>query len=95
MVQGHFCILLNKMISKIRIFYDIRNLYLQVLGVYEWEGCNPLPPEFWLFPSALPYHPGKRILVSLDGLVKISFVNIFYPFVQRIEPREYYVETPS
>ncbi|KAM7524995.1 hypothetical protein LguiA_014897 [Lonicera macranthoides] len=31
--------------------------YLSVLGVYEWEGCNPLPPEFWLFPSSMPYHP--------------------------------------
>ncbi|GKC00085.1 dammarenediol II synthase-like protein [Tanacetum coccineum] len=31
--------------------------YLSVLGVYEREGCNPLPPEFWLFPEALPYHP--------------------------------------
>ncbi|KAL0442518.1 UNVERIFIED_CONTAM: Dammarenediol II synthase [Sesamum latifolium] len=31
--------------------------YLSVLGVYEWDGCNPLPPEFWLFPSVLPYHP--------------------------------------
>ncbi|CAK9166377.1 unnamed protein product [Ilex paraguariensis] len=28
-----------------------------VLGVYEWECCNPLPPEFWLFPTFLPYHP--------------------------------------
>ncbi|KAK1422787.1 hypothetical protein QVD17_18074 [Tagetes erecta] len=34
-------------------------LYLSVLGVYEWEGCNPLPPEFWLFPKALPFHPAK------------------------------------
>lgn len=34
-------------------------VYLSVLGVYEWDGCNPLPPEFWLFPSFLPYHPAK------------------------------------
>ncbi|MFS7923968.1 putative terpenoid cyclases/protein prenyltransferase alpha-alpha toroid [Helianthus anomalus] len=33
--------------------------YLSVLGVYEWEGCNPLPPEFWLSPEALPFHPAK------------------------------------
>ncbi|GJW57347.1 dammarenediol II synthase-like protein [Tanacetum coccineum] len=32
-------------------------VYLSVLGVYEWAGCNPLPPEFWLFPSAFPFHP--------------------------------------
>ncbi|KAI3739352.1 hypothetical protein L2E82_29755 [Cichorium intybus] len=34
-------------------------VFIAALGVYEWEGCNPLPPEFWLFPSFLPYHPGK------------------------------------
>ncbi|KAI3824576.1 hypothetical protein L1987_06039 [Smallanthus sonchifolius] len=32
-------------------------LYLSVLGVYEWEGCNPIPPEFWIFPESLPFHP--------------------------------------
>ncbi|KVI00819.1 Prenyltransferase/squalene oxidase [Cynara cardunculus var. scolymus] len=32
---------------------------VRALGVYEWEGCNPLPPEFWLFPNFLPYHPAK------------------------------------
>nr|GMD09713.1 dammarenediol II synthase-like [Ipomoea batatas] len=34
-------------------------IYLSVLGVYEWDGCNPLPPEFWLFPSIFPFHPGN------------------------------------
>ncbi|PWA55417.1 squalene cyclase [Artemisia annua] len=38
-------------------------VYLSVLGVYEWAGCNPLPPEFWLFPSAFPFHP-----VSLSNI---------------------------
>ncbi|KAK3010013.1 hypothetical protein RJ639_011016, partial [Escallonia herrerae] len=30
----------------------------QVLGVYEWSGNNPLPPEIWLLPYFLPIHPG-------------------------------------
>ncbi|XP_031129627.1 dammarenediol II synthase-like [Ipomoea triloba] len=34
-------------------------LYLSVLGVYEWDGCNPIPPEFWLFPSKFIFHPAK------------------------------------
>jgi len=33
--------------------------WLAALGVYEWEGLNPIPPEFWLFPYALPLHPGR------------------------------------
>ncbi|KAJ8445199.1 hypothetical protein Cgig2_024405 [Carnegiea gigantea] len=35
----------------------------QVFGVYEWEGCNPLPPEFWLLPTISPVHPGFIIYV--------------------------------
>ena len=31
---------------------------VKVLGVYEWSGCNPLPPEFWLLPKFSPIHPG-------------------------------------
>ncbi|XP_047307880.1 cycloartenol synthase-like [Impatiens glandulifera] len=34
-------------------------LWLSVLGVYEWSGINPLPPEIWLLPSSLPFHPGR------------------------------------
>ncbi|CAH2061373.1 unnamed protein product [Thlaspi arvense] len=33
--------------------------WLSVLGVYEWNGNNPLPPELWLLPYALPFHPGR------------------------------------
>ena len=34
--------------------------YLCVLGAYEWEGLNPIPPETWLMPYALnPLHPGR------------------------------------
>ncbi|XP_030971550.1 cycloartenol synthase-like isoform X4 [Quercus lobata] len=34
-------------------------MWLSVLGVYEWSGNNPLPPEIWLFPYLLPCHPGR------------------------------------
>ncbi|PON81360.1 Squalene cyclase [Trema orientale] len=35
--------------------------WLTVLGVYEWSGCNPLPPEFWFLPKISPIHPGKML----------------------------------
>jgi cycloartenol synthase len=35
--------------------------WVTVLGVYEWAGCNPLPPEFWLLPDISPVHPGKML----------------------------------
>lgn len=33
--------------------------WLAALGVYEWKGLNPMPPEMWLLPHALPVHPGR------------------------------------
>ncbi|TKY60766.1 Lupeol synthase [Spatholobus suberectus] len=36
-------------------------LLVAVLGVYEWSGCNPLPPEIWLMPKYTPIHPGKML----------------------------------
>ncbi|KAM4087882.1 hypothetical protein ACB094_07G029400 [Castanea mollissima] len=35
--------------------------WVTVLGVYEWSGCNPLPPEFWILPNFFPMHPGKML----------------------------------
>lgn len=32
---------------------------LAVLGVYDWAGLNPMPPEMWLLPTALPMHPSR------------------------------------
>jgi cycloartenol synthase len=34
-------------------------MWLSVLGVFEWSGNNPLPPEIWLLPYILPFHPGR------------------------------------
>ncbi|XP_065879219.1 beta-amyrin synthase 1-like [Euphorbia lathyris] len=34
-------------------------IYLSVLGVYEWEGCNPVPPEMIFIPSFLPFSGEK------------------------------------
>ncbi|XP_010048521.2 cycloartenol synthase [Eucalyptus grandis] len=34
-------------------------MWLSVLGVYDWSGNNPLPPEIWLLPHFLPIHPGR------------------------------------
>ncbi|KAG5611193.1 hypothetical protein H5410_022474 [Solanum commersonii] len=34
-------------------------MWLSVLGVFDWSGNNPLPPEMWLLPYILPFHPGR------------------------------------
>ncbi|MED6153746.1 Lupeol synthase [Stylosanthes scabra] len=36
--------------------------WVSVLGVYEWSGCNPFPPELWLIPKSSPFQPGGPVL---------------------------------
>lgn len=33
--------------------------WLSVLGVYDWDGVDPLTPEFWLLPYSFPIHPAR------------------------------------
>ncbi|KAL9253412.1 Beta-amyrin synthase-like protein [Drosera capensis] len=33
--------------------------WLSILGLFDWSGCHPLPPEFWILPNFLPLHPAK------------------------------------
>lgn len=56
--------------SPINIFYRV----VQVLGVYDWDGCNPLPPEFWLFPSFFPYHPAKMWCYCRTTYMPMSYL---------------------
>ncbi len=32
---------------------------LSVLGLYDYRGLNPIPPELWLLPESLPVHPSR------------------------------------
>jgi len=32
---------------------------LAVLGLYDWDGLHPVPPELWLLPERLPMHPRR------------------------------------
>ncbi len=34
-------------------------VWLAVLGLYEWDGINPILPEAWLLPRRLPVHPAN------------------------------------
>nr|QJA18438.1 oxidosqualene cyclase 7 [Andrographis paniculata] len=48
--------------------------YLSVLGVYDWDGCNPLPPEFWLFPSFMAFHPAKMWCYCRTTYMPMSYL---------------------
>lgn len=32
---------------------------LALLDLYDWEGMNPVPPELWMLPYSVPFHPGR------------------------------------
>jgi len=34
-------------------------LWLALLGLYGWAGVRPCPPELWLLPRGLPFHPWR------------------------------------
>ncbi|XP_057456793.1 beta-amyrin synthase-like [Lotus japonicus] len=48
--------------------------WLSVLGLLEWSGVNPLPPEFWGFPSFLPMHPDKMWVYSRLTYMPMSYL---------------------
>ncbi|KAL1318857.1 hypothetical protein AAHE18_15G235400 [Arachis hypogaea] len=48
--------------------------WVSVLGVYEWSGSNPFPPEVWLVPKCSPIHPGQMLSYSRLVYMPISYV---------------------
>ncbi|XP_028768530.1 beta-amyrin synthase-like [Neltuma alba] len=48
--------------------------WLSILGVYEWNGSNPMPPEFWLLPSFLPMHPAKMWYFCRSVYMPMSYL---------------------
>nr|XP_043635331.1 lupeol synthase-like isoform X1 [Erigeron canadensis] len=48
--------------------------WLTVLGVYDWGGCNPMPPEFWLLPNIFPIHPGKMMCYGRVVYMPMSYL---------------------
>ncbi|KAK4493264.1 hypothetical protein RD792_017858 [Penstemon davidsonii] len=47
---------------------------LSVLGVYEWDGCNPMSPEIWLLPDLFPIHPGKMLSYARLVYMPMSYL---------------------
>ncbi|ESQ51271.1 hypothetical protein EUTSA_v10017701mg [Eutrema salsugineum] len=48
--------------------------WLSVLGVYEWSGCKPIPPEFWLLPSWFPISGGTLWIYLRDTFLALSYL---------------------
>ncbi|KAF8694593.1 hypothetical protein HU200_038122 [Digitaria exilis] len=48
--------------------------WLAVLGVFDWSGSNPLPPELWLLPYSLPFHPGRMWCHCRSVYLPMSYI---------------------
>ncbi|KAH7564890.1 hypothetical protein ACOSP7_021221 [Xanthoceras sorbifolium] len=65
-------------------------IWLAVLGLVEWSGINPMPPELWVVPPSLPIHPGnmwcygRTVYTTLSYLYGKRFVVPITPFIQEL-----------
>ncbi|GMQ07573.1 hypothetical protein CsSME_00051713 [Camellia sinensis var. sinensis] len=72
-------------------------MWLSVLGVFEWSGNNPLPPEIWLIPYVLPFHPGRlwchcrMVYLPMSYLYGKRFVGPITPTVLALRKELYTV----
>ncbi|KAL3732653.1 hypothetical protein ACJRO7_029321 [Eucalyptus globulus] len=72
-------------------------LCLSMLGVYDWRGNNPLPPEIWLLPHILAIHPGRMwchcrmVYLPMSYLYGKRFVASLSPLVLSLR-KELYVQ---
>ncbi|CAH9068568.1 unnamed protein product [Cuscuta europaea] len=69
--------------------------WLSILGVFDWAGTNPMPPEFWLLPSSLPIHLGKMfcycrmVYMPMSYLYGKKFVGPITPLILQLREELY------
>nr|AAS83468.1 beta-armyrin synthase [Bupleurum kaoi] len=69
--------------------------WLSILGVFEWSGSNPMPPEFWILPSFLPMHPAKMwcycrmVYMPMSYLYGKRFVAPMTPLILQLREELY------
>ncbi|XP_022946791.1 beta-Amyrin Synthase 1-like isoform X2 [Cucurbita moschata] len=70
-------------------------IWLSILGVYEWEGANPMPPEFWLLGKLLPFIPrnlfchSRLTLLPMTYLFGKRFVGSLTPLILQLRQEIY------
>ncbi|KAK4592984.1 hypothetical protein RGQ29_017212 [Quercus rubra] len=69
--------------------------WLSILGVFEWAGSNPMPPEFWLLPPYLPLYPAKMwiycrlVYLPFSYLYGRRFVGPITPLILKLREELY------
>uniref|UniRef100_A0A803PBC5 Terpene cyclase/mutase family member n=1 Tax=Cannabis sativa TaxID=3483 RepID=A0A803PBC5_CANSA len=68
-------------------------IWMSILGVYSWDGCNPMPPEFWFYPSI--FHPSKMFCycrmtyLPMSYLYGIKYVGPITPLIRELREEIY------
>nr|XP_048333124.1 lupeol synthase-like isoform X2 [Ziziphus jujuba var. spinosa] len=69
--------------------------WMAILGVYDWEGSNPMPPEFWFHQTLVPLHPSKMFCYCRLTFMPMSyfygkrFVGSITPLIQQLREEIY------
>ncbi|KAF2290087.1 hypothetical protein GH714_001951 [Hevea brasiliensis] len=80
---------------KVTVRCSVQFLTIYILGVYEWDGSNPMPPEFWVFPTIFPMHPAKMFCycrltyMPMSYLYGKRFVGPITPLILQIREEIY------
>lgn len=57
-------------------------IWLALLGLYPWEGVQPILPEMWLLPDATPVHP-RRLYCHM----RLIYLGLSYCYGARLQAR--------
>jgi lanosterol synthase len=74
-------------------------LWLALIDLYGWEGVNPCPPELFILPERLPFHPSRYychtryIYLGIAYLYGRRFVARLGPIIEELR-RELYPDRP-
>lgn len=69
--------------------------WMCVLGVFDWDGIDPLTPEFWLLPYAVPIHPARfwchcrAVYLPMSHLYGLRAVGEITPLVEELREELY------
>ncbi|KAK4743658.1 hypothetical protein SAY87_009970 [Trapa incisa] len=67
--------------------------WLAIIGAYDWAGCHPMPPEFWVFPSIM--NPDEMFCycrltyMPMSYLYGKKFVGPITPLIKQIRQEIY------
>ncbi|KAK7350341.1 hypothetical protein VNO77_08857 [Canavalia gladiata] len=69
--------------------------WFSILGLFDWSGTNPMPPEFWVIPSFSPMHPAKMwcycrlVYMPMSYLYGKRFVGPITPLIHQLREELY------